>query len=127
MRWSAPAQQGHAVVSGSIVTSQRVRFSGNAPMLRLRLFRDPAAAWFLWSSLAGAGRAEFLSTSPRPSDICSAMMTALFSDRAPNIIVFNVVIVACKASILPSQARTISINRSGSRGRFSGRSAMLQN
>src|SRR5208337_4859777 len=107
-------QQGHAVVSGSIVTSQRGRCLGRAPILRFRLFRDPAAALVLWSSLAGGGRAASVSASPRPSDNCSAMMTALFSDRAPNIIVFSVVIVASKASILPSQARTISINRSGS-------------
>jgi hypothetical protein len=37
------------------------------------------------------------------------MMTALFSDRAPKMIVLSFAIVACKASILPSQARTISI------------------
>ena len=54
------------------------------------------------------------------------MMTALFSDRAPKMIVLSFAIVACKASILPSQASTISINRSGSRGRFSGRSAMRE-
>src|SRR5271168_1648362 len=84
MRWSAPVQQGHAVVSGSIVTSQRGRCLGKAPILRFRLFRDPGAALVLWSSLAGGGRAASVSASPRPSDNCSAMMTALFSDRAPN-------------------------------------------
>jgi len=44
MRCSAPAQHGHAVVSGSIVTSTRGRCSGKAPILRLRFFRVSGAA-----------------------------------------------------------------------------------
>src|SRR5271170_7553144 len=126
MRWSAPVQQGHAVVSGSIVTSQRGRCLGKAPILRFRLFRDPGAALVLWSSLAGGGRAASVSASPRPSDNCSAMMTALFSDRAPNIIVFSVVIVACKASILPSQRGPSRSTDRGREGGFRGEAPCLK-
>ena len=83
-------------------------------MLRLRLFRVSGPALFpcssSWpSSFAGGGTADSASASPRLSDNCSVMMTALFSDRAPKMIVLSFAIVACKASILPSQARTISI------------------
>src|SRR5664280_2169995 len=74
--------------------------------------------------IPGVGAATPASIAPRANDNCSAMMTTLFSDRAPKMIVLSLAIVACRASILPSRASTISINRSGSRGRFSWRSAM---
>ena len=50
MRCNAPAQHGHVVVSGSIVTSTRGRCLGKDPMLRLRFFRVSAAALFPSSS-----------------------------------------------------------------------------
>jgi len=84
-------------------------------MLRLRFFRVSAAVSFLsssfWpSSFSGGGAVLSASASPRASDNCSAMMTALFSDRAPKMIVLSFAIVASNASILPSQASTISIS-----------------
>ncbi len=60
------------------------------------------------ASVNGAGGVA--SVSPRLSVICSATMTASFSDLDPKIISFKARIVACKASFLPSLASSISIS-----------------
>ena len=126
IRCSLLAQHGQIAVSGSTITSQRGRLLGRAPMLRLGFGREPRE--FVVgeegaSSLAGAGVTSS-ARSCRSRASCSARIAAIRSDRAPKISPFKLAIVARKLSFSASRASANSASNAGSRGRFSGRSAM---
>ena len=128
IRCSLPAQQPQIVVSGSMVTSTRGKSLGRAPMLRLGFFRaacdsgfaEPAVSSFAATGLVPVAR------SPNSSASCSARTTCIRSDRAPKISLCSRSTVASNTSFLAAKASVNSVNKAGSLGRSSGRSAIPQ-
>src|SRR4051812_24221800 len=128
IRWSAPAQQGQAVVSGSITSSHRGRCLGSAPMLRTAGRRGRSTLRSVPpSSLAGGGGGVGpTARSSRSSGSWATSITAARSERAPKRRSFKVRTIARKRSFSVSSASTIATRRAGSEGTSSGRSGMLQ-